>query len=341
MNTRRHIVITDQSHGLPYSKGVMASSLMGSGLSPTEAFGVAERIEEELLAKGTESVSSGELRALAVSMLAEMGDQYSSTYLKWQAVEELDVPLIILLGGATGVGKSTMATQLAVRLGITRVISTDAIREVLRAVFSKDLMPTLHASSYEADHSLRVPLPPNTDALLIGFQEQVSAVAVGMKALIARALEEGTDIIVEGAHVVPGFLDGWEQEFKEAVIVPVVVTVGDERLHQSHFHRRAAESRYRPGDRYLAAFSKIRKIQDYIRSLAEDRNVPVVEMFDLDSTLQEIVTIVVEKALTGAQLRAESAIVGDGSRPAEDKPPGKTGARATAWQALTGRRSEP
>ena len=39
-------------------------------------------------------------------------------------------PLIILLGGPTGAGKSTVATMLASRLGITRVIPTDAIREV-------------------------------------------------------------------------------------------------------------------------------------------------------------------------------------------------------------------
>lgn len=335
-------MITDQSHGLPYSKGLMASSLMVSGLAPSEAYRVAERIEGSLAEQEVTEIQSGQLRDLAASMLLEVGEQYSSTYLKWQAVEELDVPLVILLGGATGVGKSTIATRLAVRLGITRVVSTDAIREVFRAAFSKELMPTLHVSSYEADLALSVPVPQRSDPLIIGFQRQVASVAVGIKALISRAIEEGTDILVEGAHVVPGFLDGWEEEFKDAVVVPVVVSVREEWLHRSHFHRRAAETRYRPGDRYLAAFERIRKIQDYITQLAADRGVPVVEMFDLDSTLQSIVTIVVEKALESAQTRGQAPVeipgLGDGSGPEPPATSTQKQSRPRGWQALTGRR---
>src|SRR5919201_4933654 len=119
-------------------------------------------------------------------------------------VSDLEVPLVLLLGGATGVGKSTIATMLANRLGITRVIPTDAVREVMRAMFSEELFPTLHTSSFDAARLVRHPLPRSADPVIIGFREQASAVAVGVEALIARAVEEGTDLIVEGAHVVPG-----------------------------------------------------------------------------------------------------------------------------------------
>lgn len=301
----RHIVITDQSHGLPFSKGLLASSIMASGVSPAEAFGIAERVEEKLTERGVLEVTRQELRTLAASLLGEVGERFASSYVKWQAIESLNVPLIVLLGGATGVGKSTIATQLAARLRITRVISTDAIREVLRAAFSKELMPTLHASSFTADTALRVPPPASADPVIVGFQEQVQAVSVGIKALIARAVEEGTDIIVEGAHVVPGYLEGWEEEFPGAVLVPVVVTVSDEGLHRSHFHLRALEARARPRDRYLEGFDKIRSIQSYINRLAAESGVPLVEMFELDSALQEIFAIVVSKALESAQPRDE------------------------------------
>lgn len=315
----RHITITDQSHGLPYSKGLMASSLLTSGLPQTEAFRIAERIEESLKQEGCYELTSRRLRDLAASMLSELSEEYANTYLKWQAVEELEVPLIILLGGATGVGKSTIATQLAARLGITRVISTDAIREVLRAAFSPSLMPTLYASSFTADTALRVPLRASTDPVIVGFQEQVTAVSVGIKALIARALEEATDIIVEGAHVVPGFLEGWEEEFKEAVLVPIVITVSHRDLHRSHFHMRAMETR--PTERYLSAFDKIRNIQSHITELAVRHGVPVVDSFDLDSTLQEIVSIVLAKALESAQVRAEiKAAPGSVKEPSPDEP---------------------
>lgn len=294
---RRHIVIKDSSHGLPYSKGLMASSLVVSGLSFPQAFSIAERIEEVLFGQGTYEITSHKLRDFAASLLLEAGEDYATSYLKWQAVEELDVPLVILMGGATGVGKSTVATQLAARLGVTRVISTDAIREVLRSAVSADLMPTLHVSSFNAESTVMLPPKSDVDPVVAGFQEQVKAVAVGIKALIARAIEEGTDIIVEGAHVVPGFLQGWEEEFKNAVIIPVVMVVDDEELHRSHFHMRALETRSRPHDRYLPSFDKIRAIQSHIASLAKQNDVPVVEAFDIDSTLQKLISIVVKKAL--------------------------------------------
>jgi 2-phosphoglycerate kinase len=302
---RRHIIIKDRSHGLPFSKGLLASSIMAAGLSPSEAFRIAERVEELVTVHGLHEVSSHDVRNLAASLLSEIDERYASRYLQWQAVEDLEVPLIILLGGATGVGKSTLATQLAARLRITRVISTDAIREVLRAAVSKELLPTLHASSFQADTSLRVPPPESADPVIVGFQEQVQAVSVGIKALIARAAEERTPIIVEGAHVVPGYLSGWEEEFPDAVLVPVVLTVTDEDTHKAHFIRRAIETNSRPGDRYLAGFGNIRLIQSYICRLAAENGVPLVEMFELDSTLQEIVAVVVAKALVSARLRDE------------------------------------
>ena len=71
------------------------------------------------------------------------------------------MPLVILIGGATGVGKSTIATQLAHRLGIVRVVATDAaIREVMRAMLSAELMPALHVSSFQADRAAPRAAPP-------------------------------------------------------------------------------------------------------------------------------------------------------------------------------------
>src|ERR687893_515228 len=224
---RDHIFISEQEHGLPYSKGLTASSLMVTGLGPAQSYAVANRVEEELTALGQPTVSETQLRDLTLEILRrEAGDKYAEALLKWQSIAELDVPLVILIGGATGVGKSTIATQLATRLGITRVVSTDAVREVLRSAFTADMFPTLYASSFEADKAVRQPIPHSGDRLIIGFREQAAAVAVGAQSLIDRAVAEGTDLIVEGAHLVPGFLEGVDSS--RGVIVPLLVIVEDE-----------------------------------------------------------------------------------------------------------------
>jgi 2-phosphoglycerate kinase len=186
-------------------------------------------------------------------------------------------------------------------LGIVRVVPTDAIREVMRGLFSRELMPTLYTSSFDADSALREPPPQPADKVIVGFREQTSAVAVGVRSLIERAAMEGTSAIIEGAHLVPGFID--TESFADQVLaVPLVVTVEDEELHRSHFVARTADSATRPLDRYLNGFQKIRKVQKYIKSQALARDWPVVSSYNLDQTIASTIELVVEAAVerTGA-----------------------------------------
>lgn len=297
-----HILISDRETGLPYSKGLMASQVMVTGLSPMRAYQVAEAVEDRLVDLGQRSVTSEVLDRLALEVIEDVaGDRYAKNFIRWREVEALEIPLVVLIGGTTGVGKSTIATQLAARLGIVRVVASDAVREVMRAMFSRELMPTLHASSFEAGAALRE--PPGRESVVVGFREQTSAVVVGLQALVERAALEGTDIILEGAHIVPGFLDvsSWEDRI---LAVPVMVTVEDEDVHRSHFVARWADHDGRPATRYLEGFENIRRIQRYIKSQALSHGVPVVPNYDFDRSLAAVIDLVMEKATErAAQMR--------------------------------------
>lgn len=296
---RNRIFISGQEYGLPYSKGLTASSLMITGLGPVHAYSVANQVEKELMALGNDSVPIEKVTELTLGVLRrQAGEKYADAFLKWQSAARLNVPFIILIGGPTGAGKSTIATQLAIRLGITRVVSTDAVREVLRSAFTEEMFPTLYASSFEAGEAVRQPIPHSGDRLIIGFREQAAAVAVGAQRLIDRAISEGADLILEGAHLVPGFLESIDRD--DAVVVSLLVAVEDEELHRSHFYRRGRDSRERPLQRYLKAFKKIRSIQKYMISSATMRGVPTINNYDLDTTLSEIIDHVLSKALEAA-----------------------------------------
>jgi len=316
LTENRVIVLSDGVPGLPYSKGLWASELMVTGLSAFRAYQVAERVEDRLKDRKVASVTREELEELTVDVLSELaGERYATNFLRWREVKSLDIPLVILIGGATGVGKSTVATQLAVRLGIVRVVATDAIREVMRALFSSALMPTLYTSSFDADSALREPPVRPIDRVIVGFREQTAAVAVGIHAQMERAAVEGTSVVVEGAHVVPGFFDLTPYEGR-VLAVPVVLTVDDEELHRTHFVARSTDSSARPFERYMRGFPNIRRVQKYIKSQALSHNVPVIPSYNIDQALAAIIDLVVERATEA--LRSQGASDPKGGRPAQE-----------------------
>src|SRR3972149_7914098 len=95
-----HILISDRETGLPYSKGLMASQVMVTGLSPVRAYQVAEAVEERLHELGVPSISSAQLGELALEVLEEIaGERYARNFMRWRAGEALDVPLVVLIGG--------------------------------------------------------------------------------------------------------------------------------------------------------------------------------------------------------------------------------------------------
>jgi 2-phosphoglycerate kinase len=289
------IIITDEEHHLPYSKGLMAISIMATGLPPDQAYNIASMIHEELRDQGKPLVSMEQVRRAAEKVMErEVDSKYVGIYRKWQALGKLHKPIIILMGGATGVGKSTVATMLSARLGITRQVSTDVIREVMRSLFAPELIPTLYNSSFSAFEKLRIPLPPSTDKVIVGFLEQAAMVWVGIRALIERAVVERTNFIVEGAHVVPGIVD--PQFFKDAYILQVVLAADDEQQHRSHFEIREVETEgMRPFSRYLNSFDNIRKIQDYILKLAAEQEVPVFPCYNIDQTIGMVLDFIINQ----------------------------------------------
>ena len=98
---------------LPYSKGVMAKMLMVTGIPPTRAYSLAQEIEGRLVA-GRTTVATGEgLFDLAADVLRRHeGESAMLRLRRYKALHDLDLPVIVLVGGSTGAGKSAVATEV-------------------------------------------------------------------------------------------------------------------------------------------------------------------------------------------------------------------------------------
>jgi 2-phosphoglycerate kinase len=282
------------THGLPYSKGVLARALIGSGVPADHAYELARRVEEELGSSGEIALAADRLDELAVDTFGDVeGREIVRRVRRFRELRELELPVVVLIGGATGTGKSTVATEVAYRLGITRVTSTDFIRQTMRAFFSSDFMPSIHYSSFEAQHALREPSEAQ-DPLVAGFLEQTRNVAVGMRASIDRCLEEGWSMVLEGVHVVPGLV---HEPNDHALFVQCVLEIADEEEHAQHFFVRDLTSEERrPVRKYLERLDDIRHIQDYIVGRARRLGVPVISNANMDSAVGEVMELVLEAA---------------------------------------------
>jgi 2-phosphoglycerate kinase len=211
---------------------------------------------------------------------------------RYQELRELDLPIIVLVGGTTGTGKSTVATEVAHRLGITRVTSTDFVRQTIRAFFSADFMPTIHYSSFEAWKGLREP-DQASDPVVAGFLEQTRHVMVGLRASIERAIEEGWSTVLEGIHLVPGVLPPIEG----ALVVQCVLASESAEEHSTHFLiRDLATEGIRRHEKYVDHIDEIRRIQEHIVGRATRLGVPVIENRRMDGTIAAVLELVLTRA---------------------------------------------
>ncbi|MBN2405731.1 MAG: hypothetical protein JXE06_09145 [Coriobacteriia bacterium] len=302
------IIIKDERHGLPYSKGLTAQAFTAAGLSPARAYLAAQSLQDEMRAEGLREIGLEDLQQRTVRVLSEQaGVDYARRFEKLQEIGRFDRALVVLVGGTTGVGKSTIATEVAHRLGITRIVSTDSIREVMRGIFARDLMPAIYESSFNAWRGLRVPVPHGANPVIVGFREQTAVVSTGIKSLIERAAVEGVSMVIEGVHLVPGYID--PSQFKNASVVQLLIGVEDEEAHRSHFYIREIQTDgMRPFEKYRANFGNIRLLGNYIEDLAVERGIPVVYSHQLDRTVAEVLELVVNTVIREDEESADSRV---------------------------------
>jgi 2-phosphoglycerate kinase len=272
--------------GAPYSRGLMAQSLVAADVLVEPAYTIATRLERDLVMSGRRIVEPERFEEVAAEVLGEAHGKQVARRLRLRAsLQELDLPIVLLVGGATGTGKSTVATAAAHRLGITRVTSTDFIRQTIRAFFPPDELPAVHVSSFEARGA--------DGSAEEGFLEQSREVLVGVEASIERALTEGWSMAIEGVHLVPGLVSS---EIEGALLVHAILRVDSLAAHRDHFLvRDATTGGVRPMARYLDQMTEIRLLQDSIVDRAERFGVPVIEGSSTEVATSELLELVLSR----------------------------------------------
>lgn len=287
----RQLLIEDDQGRALFSLERLANSLTRPGLDMNRALSIAKSVETGFFQQGKKSIARDEIRTKAFELLKkEYGGQFANRYRIWHwfhKKQELVRPMIVLIGGATGVGKTSVGVALANLLKISKLTSTDEIRQIMRLMIGPDLMPALHASSFAASKQSNLKTPDNIDPIIYGFREQATRVCVGVKAAIERAIEENESMILDGVHLLPELID-LEVYKNQALFVWINLHLSDTGIYQERFKNRGENASKRPSHRYLAAVDEILKIQKHILSVGQANNTPAFENVIFDETLQSI-----------------------------------------------------
>ena len=277
----------------PFSKGLLTQSITSAGVKPEEAYQIAFYMETNLMKKGIFRISKKKLfEEVYRTISKKYSPKIAQLYKLASRIDELDKPLIIYIGGASGTGKSVMATFLAGRLGINKITGTDTIREIMRLVFKRDLLPSLHNSSIKAGIGMPKALD-KSNRLIGGFCLQAQQVSVGVKAVVDRAVKEKTSMIIEGIHLLPYMQQILKEGTKRAYHIPITLSLMNEKHHKDRFFERGKNNELRKIDPYLRSFENIRIIHEFCASESEHYEIEVVDNEDFDETTNTLTQLII------------------------------------------------
>ena len=205
-------------------------------------------------------------------------------------------PYVILIGSASGIGKSTIAAELAKKLNIKHLIESDFLRAVVRGIIGKEYAPALHSSSYDAyKHIRNKSRYTNYDELIAaGFDDHASYVIPAIEKVIQRAITDYDDIIIEGVHLVPGLIN--TEQFEDYANIYFFVLSSDEESHKERFVKRAIQI-HRCG-KQLDFFKENRIIHDHLLAQAKANDVHVIKAESIDRTLEKILSVINKSCTT-------------------------------------------
>lgn len=196
-------------------------------------------------------------------------------------LHERRLGLVVLLCGTTGTGKSTLASLVASRLGITSVVSTDVIRHMLRGFDPEKKRDCLWSSTYDGGKGA------GSSRVLDGYREQRGAILEHAEKLVDSFVARNESIVIEGVHLSGEFAITMMK--RHASVVPFLVHISNRDKHMERFAVRAKSMTLRPdSNRYVKHLESIRSIQEALRGEAGKYLIPQVDNTNVDRSLAVI-----------------------------------------------------
>ena len=193
-------------------------------------------------------------------------------------------PTVLLLGGASGTGKTTIANALVKELGLSHHISTGFIRSSIAHLLTKEHALLLGKHSYDAYQALAEPISSDRTPLMEGAIQQSILLKPSIQSCINRSTREGIGMVLEGSHFIPGVLESEELGASLLCIldVPEREELARRALGPNHTRRRLSKEQ----------IGRLIQLQEEILALARAHGRPIIVNNDLSKAVSQIRALV-------------------------------------------------
>ena len=298
------ILVHTTSKDMPFSAAILAYDLEAYGIDSSIAIETSQTVFSQLSQQDIHELSSSDINILVYRCLREnFSQKIADTFISWKAFEDTDKSLLLLIGGVTGVGKSTVSHEICYKLDIPQIQSTDMIREIIRAYLAPPFVPLLQYSSFEAFKAIpevktkRGLFKKKKGAPVVeGFLSQLSILQPALQSSINRALLEEKHMIIEGVHILPTEID-LEQAQSKAVIVPVMLANTSKSSLKKQLTRRGSEQIERPSGRYIENLDNIWTLQSYLLKTADNAEIPILTNTDIKETVNSVIALISQNVI--------------------------------------------
>jgi 2-phosphoglycerate kinase len=287
---REEITVEFNGVRLSFSSTMLLRSVLKTGIDIFTALDVLKDVTKGIGSK----ITATELFLKTYSSLEKIaGKKYAERYRLWHIYNVLRrkrkcLSFAVLVGGPPMVGKSTSVTELAFRLNIARVITTDAIRRIVKSIVKERELTVLFYPTFEAWKYVRKENP------LSGFIEQARILSKYIGEIARKSVLDRIEVAIEGVHVAPWILKE-ERSFAEVMenAVCFVIVVDDKDVYK----KLVASKLAREGKRFNEElFSTCWKINEYIKEkVKEEEWVRKVRFTTFEGVIEEMIECICEK----------------------------------------------
>ncbi|HUT81775.1 MAG TPA: hypothetical protein VMZ29_11285 [Candidatus Bathyarchaeia archaeon] len=202
------------------------------------------------------------------------------------------LPIIIIIAGIPGIGKTALAKEISIALNISLVIGGDALRSAIRSLLPKESSEVFFTSIY---NTWKFYGENTSDNLLLGYKDQSKIMNQAIERMIAdRGIRDGESLIVEYLQFIPSQFDN--DLLKHPSIIPIILRINDTQIYHQRLQTRSNYSHLRSsGERLISNIDKYLLLQENLCNEASKYNLSIIDIDDFSKGYDQTLDIIINQ----------------------------------------------